>query len=101
MNYKEYIKKMAKLTSIEIEFINKLTLEDAINFLKVIEIQEENMNLEKILEKARVEQEKVLLNVYISKQTKDKLNEIRKREGMQLSFLVERILKEAISETDK
>lgn len=38
MNYKEYIKKMAKLTNIEIEFINKLTLEDAINFLKVIEI---------------------------------------------------------------
>lgn len=59
------------------------------------------MDLEKILEKARVDQEKVLLNVYISKQTKDKLNEIRKREGMQLSFLVERILKEAISETDK
>lgn len=38
MNYKEYKRKMEKLTELEIEFIYKLSLEDAINFLKNLEI---------------------------------------------------------------
>lgn len=38
MNCKEFKKRMAKLTNSEKEFIYTLTIKDAINFLKTIEI---------------------------------------------------------------
>lgn len=40
MNYKEFRRRMAKLTNLEKEFIYTLTIEDAINFLKTIKIWE-------------------------------------------------------------
>lgn len=40
MNYKEFRRRMAELTNLEREFIYSLTIEDAINFLKTIEIWE-------------------------------------------------------------
>ena len=42
MNCKEFKKRMAKLTNLEKEFIYSLTIEDAINFLKTIEIWEKS-----------------------------------------------------------
>lgn len=38
MNFKDYIKKIKLLNALEIEFINKLDMADAIAFLKLIEV---------------------------------------------------------------
>ena len=38
MNCKDYIKKIKLLNALEIEFINKLDMADAIAFLKLIEV---------------------------------------------------------------
>lgn len=38
MNFKDYIKKIKLLNALEIEFINKLDMVDAIAFLELIEV---------------------------------------------------------------
>ena len=38
MNFKDYIKKIKLLNALEIEFINKLDMADAIAFLELIEV---------------------------------------------------------------
>lgn len=38
MNFKDYIKKIKLLNALEIEFINKLDMSDAIAFLELIEV---------------------------------------------------------------